>query len=471
MRRRKVYIFLAAVLALALVAVVGISIGSGGRINPLKLIPFFNKSTGTTNELKINKRVNVLLIGVDQAIIGQRPDTLALVSYDPKGSKIEIISIPTSAVVDIPGHDVGEAARAYQLGRARLMVATVEYLVGTEIDYYMKIDRKALQKAIDDLKGLNMGGKTLSGTGAVDYVRGTGKDKEADSIKRQQTVLKLLDAKMKGLTAVELVKMITDTKPDFDTDMKAKYAAVLAQQIVNVENSDILFYTLPMKEMVVDNRTLYQPLRPQIDSLMDKLFGKDRNKNDKQASRIRVLNGSGEPGLANDLARILISNGYRVIDIKNADRFDYPETELIVYSSDSSEMIKANQVKGILGIGKIYVNNLPQDVADMTIIVGKDYAGRTYVPQKTVEILNGSGNPSLTQVVKDKLASAGYNVVMAGNADKSDYPTTQIIVQVDNDQVKAMAANIKDVMGIGDISIGAVPRSDIEVTVIIGADQ
>ena len=36
---------------------------------------------------------------------------------------------------------------------------------------------------------------------------------------------------------------------------------------------------------------------------------------------------------------------------------------------------QANKIKKI-GVGKIVVNNLPQDVADLTIIVGKDYVNK-----------------------------------------------------------------------------------------------
>jgi copper homeostasis protein CutC len=51
---------------------------------------------------------------------------------------------------------------------------------------------------------------------------------------------------------------------------------------------------------------------------------------DKQAVRIKVLNGSGVSGKASAVKEILKEKGYQEILTGNADSFDYEKTEVSV---------------------------------------------------------------------------------------------------------------------------------------------
>ncbi len=90
-----------------------------------------------------------------------------------------------------------------------------------------------------------------------------------------------------------------------------------------------------------------------------------------------VYNGAGIPGIAGEAAQELIRGGFRVVDTKNADTFDYETTQIVVQHGDEST---ADGIAEILGAGEVTVQLADQQVADIIIIIGKDY-----VPEKAAE--------------------------------------------------------------------------------------
>src|SRR5262249_60222549 len=56
----------------------------------------------------------------------------------------------------------------------------------------------------------------------------------------------------------------------------------------------------------------------------------------KPPIRIELLNGSGRPGLAGQLASYLRDGGFDVLDVSNADRSDY-RTTIVVNRTEASD--------------------------------------------------------------------------------------------------------------------------------------
>ncbi|MCK4715256.1 MAG: LytR C-terminal domain-containing protein [Candidatus Marinimicrobia bacterium] len=87
---------------------------------------------------------------------------------------------------------------------------------------------------------------------------------------------------------------------------------------------------------------------------------------------IEVLNGCGVPGLAQKFTNFLRSEGFDVMYTGNADRIDYPNTQLIERVDDSE---KTNEVNDVL---MLHPQRLSSDLdpslhVDLTLILGKDY--------------------------------------------------------------------------------------------------
>lgn len=85
--------------------------------------------------------------------------------------------------------------------------------------------------------------------------------------------------------------------------------------------------------------------------------------------------------------------------------------------------------------------------------------------QITVEILNGSGVAGVATAVAGKLEAEGFKVLRVGNADSSDYETSQVISRVENmDAAKAVAIMLPGAQLLKDEN----PEKDVDVTVIVG---
>jgi len=87
-------------------------------------------------------------------------------------------------------------------------------------------------------------------------------------------------------------------------------------------------------------------------------------------TRVIIYNGAGKPGIAGDAAQELIRAGFRVVDTKNADRFNYKTTIAVV---QRGPVEKGEQVVETLRTGVVKQKRTDEDVSDIVVIIGKDY--------------------------------------------------------------------------------------------------
>ncbi|MBW3620533.1 MAG: LytR C-terminal domain-containing protein, partial [Actinobacteria bacterium] len=59
-----------------------------------------------------------------------------------------------------------------------------------------------------------------------------------------------------------------------------------------------------------------------------------------------------------------------------ADRFDHEETRIIVYDDAPEQLAAAEQIRDLLGVGRVELSRTPQSVADITVVVGLDMLER-----------------------------------------------------------------------------------------------
>ena len=85
--------------------------------------------------------------------------------------------------------------------------------------------------------------------------------------------------------------------------------------------------------------------------------------------RIQLLNGSGRPGLAGELASYLRDGGFDVLEVSNADRSDYKFT-LVVGRTEAPE--PGRIVAEYLGTRHVIQQIGSQELIDVTVIVGRD---------------------------------------------------------------------------------------------------
>lgn len=86
--------------------------------------------------------------------------------------------------------------------------------------------------------------------------------------------------------------------------------------------------------------------------------------------KVKILNGNGSSGIAHKIANELKLQGFEVINIDNADSFDYLKTKIIIYSEKVNLNNQFKQLFKDFEIIKEYQTQ--QEGSDLIIILGRD---------------------------------------------------------------------------------------------------
>lgn len=87
---------------------------------------------------------------------GHRSDVIMLVKIHPGEDRAQILSIPRDLWVEIPGEGEGKINAAYAVGGAPLLVQTVKGVTGVEVNHYVEVDFVGFQAIVDQLGGVTM---------------------------------------------------------------------------------------------------------------------------------------------------------------------------------------------------------------------------------------------------------------------------------------------------------------------------
>ncbi len=154
-----------------------------------------------------------------------------------------------------------------------------------------------------------------------------------------------------------------------DSNLREKDAEDLAEFLDQTPTEDVALVPLEVKPITLGAQTYFEPQREALADLLQSWWGVELSESEKVV-RLIVYNGAGTPGIAGEAAQQLIRGGFRVVDTKNADTFDYKETQIVVQDKD---MVAGEAVRKVLGTGKVIDQPSDQDVADVIVIIGKDY--------------------------------------------------------------------------------------------------
>jgi len=345
-RRRRMYAIVAVLVIVVIVAAWtrlqdgGASVGSSptasdstglqGR-GPSKLLAF--SVTGAPNAL-------LAVVGIGG---GQPPAGLVL----PPGMTVIVPGqgeTPTEQVQALPGDS---------------MRISLSNAVGVWVPHYAVMNLNGFGDTIDRIGGLTVnlpdvytvGGSVLgpgrthmSGNQVVTFLY----EKAEDTALRWSSVLQ---AFLKAAPAVPRSDLV-------ETDDAAAVAAVLGAA------SGAEVQVAPTK---VVGATAIIPAQPDFDELVGRLFGTPI------PVRAFVQNGSGIPGIGEAVARDLLPQGFRIVLTGNAESFNHDTTLITAIGADHLD--DANRARSALGVGAVRVSQVPSGLADVTIVVGRDFKG------------------------------------------------------------------------------------------------
>ncbi|PNZ70018.1 LytR family transcriptional regulator [Staphylococcus croceilyticus] len=107
--------------------------------------------------------MTVVLYGIDddserhQENLGQRSDSIVLMSINPKDKKTVMVSVPRDTRTEIVGHNSTEKLNhAYAYGGPKMAVNSLEKLMDVPVDHYIAINMDGVKTVIDELNGVDI---------------------------------------------------------------------------------------------------------------------------------------------------------------------------------------------------------------------------------------------------------------------------------------------------------------------------
>lgn len=378
--------------------------------------------------------VNILLMGSDsregqtsnrygdpELYTGERSDTTILLHLSADRSFATAVSIPRDTWVMLPecnvdGETVGafEAKfnTAFEIGGPGCTVKLVEQMTGLTIDNFAVIDFEGFKNVVDALGGVEVcltepasdpasdlelpaGTSVVNGEQALSFVRARktlSDGSDLSRIKRQQAFLSSMirEASSTGLllNPVKLYSTLDAATSGLTTDPGLADIDVLRDLALSVRGmapGDIAFLTMPWVErgdgenVLVDEASaapLWQSMAQDAPWIKPKKSSADSS-TDRQTGitvqpeqiTVRVLNGSGVAGRAAEVAAALEAQGFTVAEIGDADRSDYPTSEI---RHDAASAEAARTVLAALPGATTVADGASTTI---TIVLGTSYTG------------------------------------------------------------------------------------------------
>jgi hypothetical protein len=278
----------------------------------------------------------------------------------PPGRPAIAIAVPGETEVDLPSG--GPATVGAATDPPGSLVAALQATFDQRISHYVVSDSADLRNLIDRAGGIRVlvgepftweghgfgpGDAVLAGGAAIEYLRSAAGDVTA----RWEDVLSaLLMTTTDQNLAAGPIGLTDDPALVRSLLALAKGAPVVELPTIPVDGGGLQ----------VDVRGLERLRLSRFPGIGGRLV------------RVVVLNGNGQPGIGAQVSSLLAPAGYRVVTSQNLTAFDTEQTRIIASTTDL--LANADEVRGLLGIGMVYVGPQSTGIADITIVVGKDYS-------------------------------------------------------------------------------------------------
>lgn len=371
---------------------------------------------------------NILLVGVDSAdtldpddparagrdnVGGLRSDSMMILRVDPDDESAHLLSVPRDLWVPLASGGRQRINAAIQIGGPGELIDTIEEYLGVAINHYVQVDFAGFQdlvKAIDGVEvwfehptrdrnsGLDVtepGCVSLDPAQALAYVRArhlqtfedgrwrTDPTGDHGRMSRQQDfiVRALRRSVDKGVrnpvTANRLVDAALDTVT-VDDQLTADDIVDLAMRFRAFQPDRLVKHTLPVVGGNVGGASILRLVDEEAGPVLDVFRGIDPDALTPESIRVRVLNGTGEPGHASLVGRELASVGFASAGTGDAESFDSART---VVRYPPGRRAAADLVARHL-VGGARLEEVDEGLGgDVVVVTGADHAGVLDVPR------------------------------------------------------------------------------------------
>ena len=220
---------------------------------------------------------DILLLGSDQRsgveaqyVTGARADTIMVLHIPEDGSAAYLISVMRDTWVNIPGYGSHKVNAGLHYGGVDLQVATIEQLLGIQMDHVAEIDFQGFKALVDTLGGVTVdvpfafnatpagysfaaGPQTMTGGEALVFVREryVFADGDYQRVRNQRAFLRGVYNELKAdgalSSASKLLQVIESVSPYMSVDQGLSPSAIvgIAQPVLSNGNTQLVSMTLP----------------------------------------------------------------------------------------------------------------------------------------------------------------------------------------------------------------------------------
>lgn len=260
----------------------------------------------------------------------------------------------------------------YAEGGQQFLIEQLSHFLGVPIHYFLELDYGGIPEMVDYRGGISYQDDELKGDDYYEYfLRGENDEKPLDrALRRMQDLGGLVDfvGEKKGIFSKS--RSIRKASPYLDTNMSWNELEEFYQSLDPLlygKKEDVI--TLPgVWRQQIDGEYYYEPERDLISHMMDNL-GKELIL-PRELITVEVLNGSGVTGIAAKVADILREEGFDIVNVDNADSYDYARSHVI---SRKEEMGPAREVALLIPGAELLKEELEDFEAMITVIVGKNF--------------------------------------------------------------------------------------------------
>jgi hypothetical protein len=222
-------------------------------------------------------------------------------------------------------------------------------------------------------------GQHLTGSNAVLYATFiAGGEDNTGSLPRLQAVLDALFAKLPADPAAA-GKLVASVGPDAGSTLgQQRLGALLTGLAVDDKSSSggVLPIVLPVQKIDSGGQPIFR-----VDDDKTHAFVLSNLSASLPASarvprkRILLQNGVGTPGLVGPACQRLVAAGFTIVGSGNASSFDFNQSKVLVFDNSVASAELGNRVAQVLRLSTndVAVSNEGQNVADVIVILGKDF--------------------------------------------------------------------------------------------------
>ncbi|MBW3657459.1 MAG: LCP family protein [Actinobacteria bacterium] len=381
----------------AIVLAVGVTFGVGTLVGP----PDDEPSTAPDEPAAagLDPQPTLVLATFDEEAAGRGASLIAVLGFDRTSGQGTVMFVPSTTVADIPGHGLLQIGRAYGFGEGPLLDASLDNLLGVDLDDVVGISRQGWASLFTRVGGLTIevserlderlpdgssrarfreGEQFLDGPRVAEFLtfQEAGESELEAMPRAQRVILALLDRVAEDPSVLDA--LFEDGAPMLDTAADPEHVRELLVRLAEAATRDeLVVRTLPVSPIGSGTENSFRLDEARASELVEDRFGASRPVTTAGAGRdLQILNGNGVPGIGQRVAERLVPAGYKVVLTRNADRFDHEETRIIVYDDAPEQLAAAEEIRELLGVGRVELSRTPQSVADITVVIGLDFLER-----------------------------------------------------------------------------------------------